>query len=224
MRVSHSSVLVGLAVVAVAVTATGLTYAATTPRTAYVYACANHWHTLHIMRPGGRCEPGFTKVAINQRGPRGPRGARGPGAQPLTIHSTEGNTTRAGNLIGHTGLRATTACSPGGAARLYILDTDGSADFEVSGPAQFSGTSGGQNLMLYYDGRTARTVPLNHGANLVDLPQRANKNANAEFQIADGSLATSVLVTRRTETFTINMYLHVDSEHCGVQAQITPTV
>jgi collagen triple helix repeat protein len=95
------ALLVVAGAVAVAASATGITYAATTTTAKPVYACANSKGTLRLLAKG-KCPRGFAKVAINKQGvrgltgPRGRTGARGPQGEQ-GVQGIQGNQGVPGN-------------------------------------------------------------------------------------------------------------------------------
>jgi hypothetical protein len=216
--------------VAVAVTAAGVTYAATTSTTTkVVHACANRAGTLRLLNKG-KCPAHYRKVAINRQGPRGltgPRGPQGPGAIGLTATQADA-TPKESPTIGHTGLTVSAGCT--GATESFVYVTQPAKDLGNSAPAwTVSGSSQLANnataLVLHDPGPTLDAVA--GGPSLIEISQ-PDGTASVEFLFEGNGLHTAndwyvdLLVTRNHHVFALHAALHVDGTACSTRLVATP--
>jgi len=230
--------------VAVAATAAGVTYAATSSTTKVVYACANRTGTLKLLSKG-ICPRGYSKVAINKQGPRGltgPRGSQGvrgprglqgiqgdPGPGALTIRSATDSTSQTDvhdQLVPGTGLNVHAVCEAGdgSASGVYLDDKDASASYAVTGSYDLQAP--GAHAVLVYTGHT-NGPNLASGLGLVEYTQSASLNSSSEFVIQEdsstgGQMTADVTVTRGGERFILHLYVAESPTHCVAQAEIIP--
>jgi hypothetical protein len=214
---------------AVAGTAAGVTYAATTASTKAVYACANKPGTLRLLAKG-KCPSGYAKVAINKQGPRGLTGARGPqgpGAVPLTAAATGAAASSPASRRTLTELHLVFGvdCKTGDHAALDIgFDSAAPSGWTVSGltytsasayglkvnGTSYIGGSGSWGFDKAVDGFTGNYVRVSLGY---------DTNTSSGYR-----LQGSLLVTRgghsATVQFALDDYL---GDTCSARAQVTPS-
>jgi hypothetical protein len=211
--------LVALATGAVAVATAGITFASTT--SAGVKACANSAGTLRLLSAHGHCPHHYSKVTIAKTGPRGKRGASGPAgasAQSLVADTTSTTTTRRDQApVGSTGLTVEAVCRASDTSDLYLLDTTGSSSYVVEGSYFYNGSG---PAYLVYNG--AQQGSFSVGSGQIAFAQDAEKNASAELVNQGGQLTASILLTRGTSTFTVDVGSNQSATRCYVHAQVTP--
>jgi len=245
-RPGRALLVVGAAI-AVVGAATGATYAATTTSTSAVYACTNSHGTLRLLNHG-RCPRGFTKIAINQRGPRGatgPRGVQGvpgqpgiqgiqgvpgqpgPGAVAVAAETTAATTDFHETLIPGIQLtmHAVCAASTSGVAGLYLMDESQSAAYDVKGTYNLATQGSGRALLVNNGGPTPNLAT---GLGLIDYTQQVRSFREASefvtaYNAGGAEFAADLTVTRGGMTVLLHVYLHQAADRCLVQGWATPT-
>jgi hypothetical protein len=133
-RPSRSGVAVAATLgVALVVAVGGVTLAANGSKSAgTVYACANKAGKLQLLSSKGACAHGFSKVALNQQGPRGLQGSPGASGSPGSpgASGSPGSPGEPGSPgpSGASGAPGSTGPSGPGAIALTASSTSGDAD------------------------------------------------------------------------------------------------
>ena len=208
--------------VAVAATAAGVTYAATTTTTKVVYACANRAGTLKLLSKG-KCPLHYGKVAINKQGQRGltgPRGPQGPGAFTISV-PTHGTTAPATERrISVAGIAVSIFCGQGPSAEMDLDGDPSTVGYTVAGQSQFGGGTASILHRLTND-TGAQTDPVPTGASLVSLDEPATGNST-EFFNHGGDWYADLIVSRGSHAFAVQMHSVAGPGRCLVRAVVTP--
>jgi hypothetical protein len=229
---SHRRIAITVLVLAASAgAATGITYATTATTTKVVYACANAHGTLKLLS-NGQCPTGYSKVAINKRGPRGARGPKGdtgpagPGTFTLKGVSTTTTVGSQQKAIPGMGLTARALCNAsenGTQSSLYLFDDTASDDYTVVGSYNLSAT--GAHAFPAYQLSSHSNFPA--GLGTIDFLQTKFLHANGEIVLqrdsSSGGLITGdVTVTRAGVVAVIHFLLYQGASNCLAQVDVTP--
>ena len=228
------TVAVVAAGIAIAGTATGITYAATSgSTTGKVIACRDAKGVLALLNSHGHCPAHFVKVAINEQGPRGPRGPRGPigpagpGAVRLAVRSSGGAVSKESKPIAGSTLTVQVLCNPDDNAQVYINLNPPGSPFIFEGTAGLAG-DGGSGSALWLDpvtdapkpatlGPTSKSIGAEQSATLHSVEFTSNSGS-----APGGTVVADVLVTQGSHMFTVQLAAYQDPTHCFAQAMVTP--
>lgn len=219
------TVLAGGALIAAA--ATGITYAATRDGDS-VHACANSKGTLRLLNAHGHCPKHYSKVTLNEQGPRGKTGKTGktgppgPGAIRLAVSSTSGLSKQESTQIAGSTLTVEVLCSPADDAQVYINADGAGAPWTFEGNA--SGTAGSATLLYENpNGSPAPTQQIAQTAEIVAGEQGGDAHS-VEFTTDADTLEASVLVAQGDHMFTVQLgaYVAEDDSSCWAHALVTP--
>ena len=208
----------------VAVIASGVTYAATSGSSA-VKACANSKGVLRLLDAHGRCPKHYSKISLNQRGPRGRAGARGPagpGATSLSVGSTVGLVTKESKPIGGTTLTVEVLCNPANEeSQVYVnLDAAGPA-FSFEGTASTDGTGS----ILYEDPAGGSAVVQTLGSTVHQYNALQPGDAHSvEFTSTGKTLQADMLFAQGSKMFSVKLaaFEASDFSSCWAHAMVTP--
>jgi hypothetical protein len=229
MRVA-SVVVLAAAGLAIAATATGITYAATNTDGS-VRACANSKGTLRLLDAHGNCPANYTKVSISKRGPRGktgktgPRGKQGPagpGAMRLAISSANGLKSKETAHIAGSTLTVEVLCDPADNAQVYVnLDQPG-APFTFEGTAGYVGMGTGS---LVYQNPTSETSiesqDLTEATAQVAAAQLGDAHS-VEFTSMNGTVAANLVLAQGSKVFSVQLGAFHSDNACWAHAMVIP--
>jgi hypothetical protein len=206
---------------AVAGTAAGVTYAATTASTKAVYACANKPGTLRLLAKG-KCPSGYAKVAINKQGPRGLTGPQGPGAVTLSTASTTNGVGAPVKTVALGALKLDLGvyCKPGTNAALSI-------GFHKNTPLGAWNVSGLTFATTDQYGLKVNGIPISGGSGSWGFDEAVDGTEGNDVRLSvasGGRLQGSLLLTRDGRSATVEVALDAFvNDACSARAQVTPS-